>query len=71
MSPFSLLHRFGWDAGEEDDAILKWRAYRNGCVGHGNELEGERPLWGLRQATTSQRQLHEPRGRVGRKPETN
>jgi len=39
------------------------------CVGHGDELEGERPLWGLREATTSQRQLHEPRGRVGRKPE--
>ncbi len=39
------------------------------CVGHGDELEGERPLWGLRKATTSQRQLHESRGRVGRKPD--
>ena len=25
------------------------------CVGHGDELEGERPLWGLREATTIQR----------------
>jgi len=40
------------------------------CVGHVDELGGERPLWGLRKATTSWRQLHVLRGRVGRKPET-
>jgi hypothetical protein len=44
-------------------------AVRRGCVGLGDEQEGERPLWGLRKATTSRGQLHEPRGRVGRKPD--
>jgi len=61
MRRFLQANRKGCIAAERSGA--RW------CVGHGDELEGERPLWGQREATTSRRQLHEPRGRVGRKPD--
>ena len=43
---------FGWGQGGEAGASPQWAVMAE-CVGHGDELGGESPLWGLRKATTS------------------